>query len=234
MKKTLFAFLIVLTSVSAHANDCVLLLHGMGRSAFSMKKIEKELKKEGYVVWNKSYKSTQKPIKDLALEHIPSGINYCNSRKTKSIHIVTHSLGGILIRFYLQNHAINNLGKIVMLSPPNKGSEITDLMKSWKLYLWATGPAGQELGTSPISTPNSLAPIEASIGIIAGRQSSDPWFSPLIPGDDDGKVSIESTKLEEMTDFLIVDSSHTSIMWDSLVIRQTIIFINLGKFEKNI
>ncbi len=109
---------------------------------------------------------------------------------------------------------------------------MVDLLKNWSLYQWMTGPAGQVLGTEPTSVPNSLGPIKAPIGIITGKQSSDPWFSPFIPGDDDGKVSVESAKLEEMADFLVIDSGHTFIMRNAFVIEKTKLFLNQGTFEK--
>lgn len=233
MRKYLFIISVALISTTAQASDCIILLHGMGRSAFSMNKMEKELEKANYIVWNKSYASTKKSIKELAEGHIPLGLNYCQDQQADTIHFVTHSLGGILIRSYLQKNTINQLGKIVMLSPPNKGSEVTDLLKDWKLYQWATGPAGQSLGTEATSIPNSLTPVKAPIGIITGKRSSDPWFSPVIPGDDDGKVSVESAKLEEMTDFLVVDAGHTLIMRNSFVIKQIQYFLSQGRFDKS-
>ena len=232
IKKHLLIIVAALISTSVQANDCVILLHGMGRTATSMNKVEKALEKVGYKIWNKTYASTEKPIKELAENHISLGLNYCKKQQAESIHIVTHSLGGILIRVYLQNNTIHNLGKIVMLSPPNKGSEVADLLKDWKLYQWMTGPAGQALGTTPNSTPNSLKPIKAPIGIITGKRSSDPWFSPFIPGDDDGKVSVESAKLKEMTGFLVVDAGHTFIMHNTIVIEQIKQFLAQGRFKE--
>ncbi len=231
MKRYLFVMVISLISTLSHASDCVILLHGMGRSATSMNKMESQLESAGYTVWNKSYASTKEPIEDLALTHVQSGVDYCQTQQAESIHVVTHSLGGILIRVYLQDNLIKNLGKVVMLSPPNKGSEVADLLKDWKLYQWLTGPAGQSLGTEKTSIPNTLKAINAPIGIITGQHSSDPWFSVYIPGDDDGKVSVESAKLEEMHDFLVVDAGHTLIMRDSFVIQQTKTFLQEGKFN---
>lgn len=231
MKRYALILAMAFMSAAVHSSDCVILLHGMGRSALSMNKMAGKLEEANYITWNKSYASTRKPIKNLAFNHIQSGVDYCQTKKAKSIHVVTHSLGGILIRIYLQDYIIKKLGKIVMLSPPNKGSEVADLLKDWKLYQWMTGPAGQVLGTNSTSIPNSLKPIEAPIGIITGKRSSDPWFSPFIPGDDDGKVSVESAKLKEMIDFLVVDVGHTFIMRDAFVIEQTKTFLSLGKFK---
>ncbi len=219
-------------SVAQTRRECVILLHGMGRTRNSMKRIEKSLVKDSYTVWNESYPSTSENIEKLSIEHIEKGLAFCNEIKAEMIHFVTHSLGGIMVRYYLQDHKIENLGKIVMLSPPNKGSEVADFLKDVYAYKLVMGPAGQQLGTDSSSLPGSMKAIDAHVGIITGNRSFDPWFSPLIPGEDDGKVSVESAKLEEMSDFLVVESSHAFIMGNTSVIDQTKFFLKHGKFKK--
>ncbi len=212
--------------------ECVIVLHGMGRTKFAMRKVEKELAGAGYTVWNQSYPSTEKPIETLAAEHISKGLQFCRRAQAEKIHFVTHSLGGILVRYYLQDNTIENLDKIVMLSPPNSGSEIADNLKDLKLYQWMMGPAGQQLGTDANSLPNTLDKIDATVGIITGKSSSDPWFSPFIPGEDDGKVSVKSARLEEMTDFLVVEAGHTFIMSNRSVLEQIRHFLKRGTFKR--
>jgi len=212
--------------------ECVIVLHGMGRTKFAMRKVEKELAGAGYTVWNKSYPSTEKPIETLAAEHISKGLQFCRRAQAEKIHFVTHSLGGILVRYYLQDNTIENLDKIIMLSPPNSGSEIADSLKDLKLYQWMMGPAGQQLGTDANSLPNTLDRIDATVGIITGKSSSDPWFSPFIPGEDDGKVSVKSARLEEMTDFLVVEAGHTFIMSNRSVLEQIRHFLKRGTFKR--
>ncbi len=213
-------------------NECVIVLHGMGRTKYAMRKVEKELAAAGYIVWNQSYPSTKKPIEALAAEHISKGLQFCRRARAGKIHFVTHSLGGILVRYYLQDHTIENLDKIVMLSPPNSGSEIADNLKDLKLYQWMMGPAGQQLGTDAESLPNTLDRIDAKVGIITGNSTSDPWFSPFIPGEDDGKVSVKSARLEEMTDFLVVEAGHTFIMSNRSVLEQIHYFLKKGTFKR--
>lgn len=218
-------------SLASEPLECVIVLHGMGRTQSSMGRIENHLLQAGYTVWNESYASTSENLTVLADAAVGSGIKYCNARKAQKIHLVTHSLGGILVRIYLQDKHIENLGRIVMLAPPNHGSEIAELLKEYSVYEMAMGPAGQALGTGPDSVPNQLQPIEGEIGVIAGNFTSDPWFSPLIPGEDDGKVSVERAKLKEMKDFLVVDSGHTFIMRNDAVIDQVIMFLRHGMFD---
>jgi triacylglycerol lipase len=212
--------------------ECVIVLHGMGRTKYAMRKVEKDLAGAGYTVWNRSYPSTQKPIEVLAVEHISKGLEFCRRVQAEKVHFVTHSLGGILVRHYLQDNTIDNLDKIIMLSPPNQGSEVADGLKDLKLYQWMMGPAGQQLGTGADSLPNTLDRIDATVGIITGNSTSDPWFSPFIPGEDDGKVSVKSARLEEMTDFLVVEAGHTFIMSNRSVLKQIRYFLEKGNFKR--
>jgi hypothetical protein len=220
------------SSLAQSKRECVILLHGLGRTRNSMKRIEKSLVKDSYTVWNESYPSSSENIEKLSIEHIEKGLASCNQIKAETIHFVTHSLGGIMVRYYLQEHKIGNLGKIVMLSPPNNGSEVADFLKDIYVYKLVMGPAGQQLGTDSNSLPGSMKAIDAHVGIITGNKTLDPWFSPLIPGEDDGKVSVESAKLREMSDFLIVGSSHAFIMKNDEVIDQIKCFLKHGTFER--
>jgi len=209
--------------------DSVILIHGMGRTANSMFILKKRLEKAGYHVLSESYPSTKKPIAD----HVKwlEGLAGKFRRNTKGkIHFITHSLGGIILRFYLMENKDPNLGRVVMLSPPNKGSELVDVLKDWKIYQNVTGPSGQELGTGPQSTPNLLGPVDFELGVITGDVSFNPLFSMIIPGPDDGKVSVKSARIEGMKDFLVVKHSHTFIMNSSEVAEEIISFLKTGAF----
>lgn len=212
--------------------DCVILLHGMGRSNDSMTEIEEVLVANDYRVINVDYPSTDYPIEHLAREYIPPVVKLCEAGGSQRIHFVTHSLGGILVRYLLQEHQIRGLDKIVMLSPPNQGSEVADQLKGWKPYSWVMGPPGQQLGTGEDGIPRKLQPIPGEIGIITGNASLDPWFSVILPGEDDGKVTVKSAQLEEMKDFMVVDSGHAFIMKNDKVINQILYFLKNGHFDK--
>ena len=215
----------------AFAVECTILLHGLGRTERSMNKLEQRLLASGYQVWNGGYASTSASIPVLSERAIGSGLRDCEARQAETIHFVTHSLGGILVRHYLQSNEIRSLGRIVMLAPPNAGSEVADELKKFSWFGELLGPAALALGTDADSLPNRLAPIPGEIGIIAGNSTSDPWFSPMIPGEDDGKVSVSRTRLPEMKDFLVVDAGHTFIMRDELVIGQVLQFLRQGRFN---
>jgi len=192
--------------------EWVILLHGMGRTAFSMRKIEKYLSNSGYRVVNDGYPSTRETVEQIARIRIPDAVAQCQDASNNKIHFVTHSLGGIIVRQYLQTNTLPPGSRIVMLSPPNHGSEIPDHFKNAFWYRWFTGPAGRQLTTAKDSLPNRLKPIDVEVGVIAGTKSWEPWFSSLIPGEDDGKVSVKSTRLAEMKDFLAVPYTHSFMM----------------------
>ena len=212
-------------------NECIILLHGMGRTSYSMKTLEKYLSARGYQVINQGYPSTSEPIKDIAENYVAGAVEQCLEKQPEKIHFVTHSLGGILVRQYLQNHSIPEGSRVVMLSPPNKGSELADYLRDFWLYKWRNGPAGQELGTGPRSVPNNLEPVNAEIGVLTGNMSFNPMFSQLIPGEDDGKVSVERAKLAEMNDFIVIPATHTFIMKNKTALEQVLFFIENGKFK---
>ena len=214
-----------------HSNECVILLHGMARTKYSMRSLEAYLKKNGFNTVNGGYASTSKSVAEIAGDEVAEAVKICLEGKAEKIHFVTHSLGGIVVRQYLQTSSVPDGSRIVMLAPPNKGSELADEMKDLAPYRWLNGPAGQELGTDKKSTPNLLKPVEIEIGIIAGDSSLNPIYSSIIPGPDDGKVAVESTKLDEMKDFIQISSSHTFIMENAKVMRQTLHFLEKGKFD---
>ena len=209
-------------------NQHVIVLHGMGRTWRSMWWLSRALKQAGYIVHNTGYPSTHHHIQWLADRYIKPVAKQLG--KAERIHFVTHSLGGILVRQYLQAHQLPEGSRIVMLAPPNHGSEVADKLRNWLPYQWVNGPAGQQLGTDPDSIPNRLKPIPYESGIIAGDKSTNPLFSSWINGDDDGKVSVSSARLMEMKDFITVHCGHTMIMNNAHVIRQVIHFIEHGRF----
>jgi pimeloyl-ACP methyl ester carboxylesterase len=209
--------------------ETVFILHGLGRTSFSMLMLKHRLQRVGYHVIAKSYASTQGSVSDHVawLEEL---LDDCDREDDVQIHFVTHSLGGIIVRKYLAQHAMANLGRVVMLSPPNKGSEVADYFKDWKIFQMAMGPSGQELGTDTGSTPNTLGPVEFELGVITGDASINPFGSWLIPGSDDGAVAVRRTRVDGMMDFTVVHHSHTFIMNASDVADEVISFLRTGAF----
>lgn len=210
--------------------ECVVLLHGLARSHKSMSKLEEDLKQKGFYVINMPYPSTEKTIEVLSEETIGAAYKKCQEHNCEKIHFVTHSMGGILVRWYLEHNKLPNLGRVVMLSPPNHGSEVVDKLGDFILFQWINGPAGSQLGTDKNSVPNMLGAPYYDVGVITGDRTINLFLSLLIPGDDDGKVSLESAKLEGMQDFMVVHKSHPFIMKSDEVSKQVVFFIRNKKF----
>lgn len=194
--------------------------------------LQERLENVGYKVVNLGYPSRKYSIDDLAEKAITPALALCT--KGSAIHFVTHSLGGILVRHYLEKHSLPQLGRVIMLAPPNRGSEVVDKLKNFPGFKILNGNAGQELGTDSNSIPNQLGPANFDLGIIAGRNSINWILSTLIPGEDDGKVSVEHTKLEGMKDHIVLPVSHPFIMRNDATISQVIYYLKNGKFYRGI
>ncbi len=214
--------------------ECVILLHGLCRTSRSMVPMEQALSASGYRVLNVDYPSRTAAIETLSDDAIGRAVADCQTQGVVKIHFVTHSLGGILVRSYLSRHTIPNLGRVVMLGPPNQGSEVVDKLGWLWIFKKINGPAGSELGTDKNSTPNQLGPANFCVGVIAGDRSINWINSLMIPISDDGKVSVERTKLAGMTDHIVIHATHPLLMRNRTAIRQTIQFLRTGKFERQL
>lgn len=213
------------------AGDHVILLHGLCRTKRSMRTIEAALARAGYRVTNISYPSRSAPIAQLSETTVGDAVAACRGQGANKIHFVTHSMGGILVRDFLSHHSMPDLGRVVMLSPPNQGSEIVDVFGRCWLFNVINGPAGRELSTDSFSTPCKLGPVNFPLGVIAGDRSIN-WINSLwIRGADDGKVSVERTKVAGMADHVTVRAAHPFIAKNRVAIDQITRFLRDGKFS---
>ncbi len=193
--------------------------------------MEKYLKNKGYNTVNQGYPSTKYDIKKLSEEYLADIITR-NCLPSREIHFVTHSMGGILVRYYLKNIGLKNLGRVVMLAPPNGGSEVVDKLRRFSFFRKALGPASEQLGTGKNSLPKKLGPVGFELGVIAGCRSINPVNSHIIPGLNDGKVSVEGTKVAGMKDFIVVKIPHPFIMVSKEVLEQVEYFLRTGYFSQ--
>jgi hypothetical protein len=198
---------------SMDSSDCVVLLHGLNRSWHAMSKMATELQAAGYTTVNVDYPSQTGPIESLAPMAVNEGLEKCHDADAVQIHFVTHSMGGILLRYAHNESPIPDLGRVVMLAPPNQGSEIVDVTKDWPGAELLSGEAGLQIGTDENSIPAQLGPVDFELGIIAGTGTISPFLSLMLPNPDDG--------------------SHHFIVTDDKVIENTIQFLRTGKFLKS-
>ena len=186
----------------------------------------------GFTAININYPSREYPIEELAPMAVNKGLSLCDAvGATEQVHFVAHSLGGILVRQYLKDNEIENLGRVVMLGPPNQGSKAVDELGNVPGFDWINGPAGRQLGKGPESIPLQLGAADFELGIIAGNRTIDPITSAVLDDPDDGKVSVEDTKLEGMDDFIVVEHSHAFMMRLQRPIELTIQFLTFGHFD---
>ena len=222
------------TDLVAHnrSTDCVVLLHGLHRSWRTMAKLAESLQQDGFSTANVDYPSSTEPVEVLAPMVVNEGLSKCRQTGATHIHFVTHSLGGILLRYAYSQDPIPDLGRVVMLGPPNQGSEVIDKMRNWPGVTAFSGVAGLQLGTDEQSIPSQLGPVEFELGVIAGTGSTNPFMSAMLPDEDDGKVTVARTQVEGMDDFKIVTNSHFAMMKSDDVIDDTTQFLRTGRFPE--
>lgn len=223
-------------STATPNRECVILLHGLGRTYRSMARIEQAVRNAGYATANVDYASRSAPIEQLAVDAVPRGVARCRRANAAPIHFVTHSMGGLLVRQYLQEHAaaLPEVGRVVMLGPPNQGSELVDLLIHQPAFQRVNGPAGQQLGTGPNGIAARLGPVTYPTGILTGntRTYIDELLANALPQPNDGKVAVERAKVDGMTDFMVLEANHTFIVTDAHAIEQALYFLRHERFRR--
>lgn len=216
--------------IAADSSECVVLVHGLNRSWRAMTPLAAALQEAGFSTANVDYPSQRGTIEELAPVVVGMGVAACRETGATTIHFVTHSMGGILLRYQHEQEPIVDIGRVVMLGPPNQGSELIDQTREWPGIDVVNGPAGAQLGTGPDSVPSQLGPVSFPLGVIAGTATINVLASAMLPDEDDGKVTVARTQVEGMRDFLVVDDSHRFMLRSRTVLDNTVAFLRTGRF----
>jgi len=211
--------------------DGIVLLHGIFRTHRNMAKLAQFLADNGFRTLNLSYPSTRKPIENI-VEHVHEHIRPFAESLEGKLHFVVFSLGCLVTRAYIHRFRPQNLGRVVMLGPPNQGSEVADALKNWGLYRKLYGPAGQQLVTGLAETDGLFGVVDYELGVIAGNRSIDPISSYIIGKPSDGKVSVESTRVTSMRDHIVIPAVHTFFPQNRTAWRHVLHFLEEGRFGK--
>ena len=228
-----------MTSADRCTADTVVLLHGLGLGGWAMARLGRSLRAEGYRTVNLTYPSRSLPLEQIAAEWLPAQLRSRGVATAPRCHFVTHSMGGIVLRAWLREEQRKNsarppanLGRVVMLAPPNQGSAVADRLRRFPPFRWFTGVNGARLGTGANSLPCAIGPWpdDVDLGIIAGDRTLNPLFSAWLDGANDGKVSVASTHLAGMRDHLVLPHSHTWLQWRADTARAVGRFLRHGSF----
>ncbi len=210
----------------------VVMLHGIARTWRSMRTFAGYLEAQGYRVLNVGYPSTRLPLESL-VGHVQRTIEESEFDPQTKTHFVGYSMGGLLARGVIHRFRPPNLGRVVQVAPPNQGSEVADFWKNFFLFRWIFGPAGQDLGARERKFARILGPVDYELGVVAGNKTWDPFSSALIPGPNDGKVSVESTRVDGMKDHIVIPATHTFIIYNQKAFKQAQYFLQNGLFDRN-
>ena len=210
--------------------ESVIVVHGLGRTSASMAILEQRLENAGFRVVSFRYPSTSEPMEAL-VDLLQSEVALCCGTEAETVHFVTHSMGGVLVRSYLHERPEGHQGRVVMLSPPSQGSEIVDAFADSPLLRSVLGPAAAQLATDSTGISSQLGPVRFDLGIITGDRSLNPLGSWLIPGPDDGKVGVDRARVEGAADFMVVPATHTFIMNRRDVAEEVVHFLRQGRFQ---
>jgi len=229
-RRSFLLFVLLLFPIQSSASSCVVLLHGLAQFTSAMNKLETRLERSGYNVAFIRYPWRKESPGVLAEDAVGRGINQCRESGSEQIDFVTHSFGGILVRLYLEKHSLEELGQVVMLSPPNQGTRLVDFLAYVPGFGVLGGPSAAALGTAEDSVLNELGPVDFKLGVIAGSIDVNPlsWF--LLQGQSDGLVSVESTKVEGMDAHVVLPVIHNIMMRNDTVIDHTIHYLKTGSF----
>ena len=212
-------------------DETVIVVHGFARRAGSMEKLAEHIHQAGYEVRNIEYSSIQKSLDEVQSDVFEKFDQYIFSNPGRKIHFVGHSLGGLLVRAYLDRKSLKNLGSVVLMGVPNKGSALVNEYEERWYFSWL-GPVLSELRVDDSQFLKKLKAPYYKVGVIAGSKPYSRFSDSSLEGAHDGMVSVESAQLEGMSDFILIDVNHSRMKRDHRVIDQVVYFLKHARFKK--
>ncbi|MGJ8698246.1 MAG: esterase/lipase family protein [Verrucomicrobiaceae bacterium] len=210
------------------AGERVVLLHGLWRSVWAMEGLARVLNEAGYESVNVPYASFRKPMAEI-VEDVAEELRRVEDGKR--VHFVTHSMGGIVVRHLAERYPELVTGRLVLLAPPNQGSEIIDWLEDFAPSHWAFGPGGMALSTGKVKGVVPGFREDHEVAVIMGRKQAVPFFRELLDSENDGIVSVEGGKVEGMSDFRVVDGDHTFLMAEEEVRAHVLCYLREGRLN---
>ena len=208
--------------------ETVVLLHGLWRGWRAMQPLARALEQEGFSTLNIPYPSGRMSIPNLVsrvrsqVEKIPTD---------QPIHFITHSLGGIIVRSIFATEVPWKPGRILMLAPPNHGSEIVDWTKKHPILNQFLGPAGRALGSEGMTHELPQLPKDVEAAVIMGNRCSIPIFKKLLATENDGIVSAAGGRISGLRGFSVINADHTFIQMHPEAIRLGVHFLKTGGWD---
>ncbi len=213
--------------------ETVYVLHGYLSHPIAMHGTVKEIERHGFDVVNYGYNSVTLDIRDIATQ-LKQQLRSYGSMDT--IHFVTHSMGGLVVRALVQQSRNDTLmpviDRIVMLTPPNKGSELADFFSQIRVLDWILGPNLDNMTTDTGALWHTLSKMqEQRVGIIAGMSFRDARFSPIMECPHDGKVTVSRAMLNRGEDRIIVKQNHRQVLFSTQIRKKIVSYLTTGSFQ---
>ena len=207
----------------------VIILHGIMRTHRSMAGFARFLESAGFRVLNLDYPSTRHDLSGIA-DHIHPQIEEFLGDRSGPVHFAGYSMGGLVIRTYLNRYRPATLGRVVMVGTPNAGSEVANLLKNFIVYRKLYGPAGQQLITAQDAFKHLFGAVDYELGIIAGNKPIDFLCSRIIGKENDGKVSLASALHPDAKCHVVLPANHTFFPSNKVMWNQALSFLQSGSF----
>jgi len=201
----------------------VVLLHGALRSSWGLLPTAVLLRRYGLRVRGFDYPTRRGTLEQHAAR-LEQFVHAWLGAPPQVLGFVTHSMGALVVRAYLAAHAdLRTRHRVVMLSPPNQGSQLAVRQQDGVLFRWVYGDAARELVPQRVRALPA-APDNADVLVLAGGRGDPRGYNPLLDGDDDGVVAVGEMGMPGV-DPVVVGGLHATMQWRPAVLARAARFI---------